>query len=132
MELSNKIRRLRFENDEMTQKQLAELVGVSRQTMNAIENCNHAPKIDSAIRIADVFGVSVDQLFEFDYDGKPERHPTVTTVAPEQPAQSSQSALGENIDKTERPRQVGQVEHRSKTKDVEEKFSLADLRHVVG
>ena len=78
MSLSNQIRKLRFENNEMTQNRLAEFVGVSRQTMNAIENCKHAPRIDIAIRIADVFGVSVDQLFECNYDGKPDvRKPAV-------------------------------------------------------
>ena len=72
MSLSNNIRKLRFEYGEMTQKQLAELVGVSRQTMNAIENCKHAPTIDVAIRIADIFREAVDTVFEYDYDGKPE------------------------------------------------------------
>ncbi len=69
----------------MTQKQLAELVGVSRQTMHAIENCQHAPKIDVAIRIADVFGVLVDEVFEFDYDGKPECRKVGTESTPVQP-----------------------------------------------
>ena len=55
MSMSNKIRKLRFDNGEITQKELADLVGVSRQTMNAIENNKHAPTIDVAIRIADVF-----------------------------------------------------------------------------
>ena len=73
MTLTNRIRELRFKNDEMTQKYLAERVGVSRQTMNAIENGRHAPTIDVAMRIADVFGITVDQLFELDYDGRPAR-----------------------------------------------------------
>jgi putative transcriptional regulator len=71
--LSNKIRKLRFKNGEMTQKHLAERVGVSRQTMNAIENGRHAPTVELAIRIADVFGITVDQLFDLDYDGRPVR-----------------------------------------------------------
>jgi len=71
--LSNKIRELRFKNDELTQKTLAERVGISRQTMNAIENGRHAPTVDVAIRIADVFGITVDQLFDLDYLGKPAR-----------------------------------------------------------
>lgn len=57
----------------MTRKELAECVGVSRQTMNAIENGRHAPTIAVAIRIADVFRVSVDQLFGLNYDGMPAR-----------------------------------------------------------
>jgi putative transcriptional regulator len=70
--MSNKIRKLRFDNGEITQKELADLVGVSRQTMNAIENNKHAPTIDVAIRIADVFREAVDTLFEYAYDGKPD------------------------------------------------------------
>ncbi|HNP36971.1 MAG TPA: helix-turn-helix transcriptional regulator [Woeseiaceae bacterium] len=66
------MRELRFKYGEMTQKQLADQVGVSRQTMNAIENCRHAPTIDLAIRIADVFRESVDGVFEYEYDGKPD------------------------------------------------------------
>jgi len=56
----------------MTQKELAAQVGVSRQTMNAIENSKHAPTIDVAIRIADVFQEAVDTVFGYEYDGKPE------------------------------------------------------------
>jgi putative transcriptional regulator len=78
--LSNKIRELRFKNGEMTQKHLAERVGVSRQTMNAIENGRHAPTVDVAIRIADVFGITVDQLFDLDYDGRPVRRENVPTI----------------------------------------------------
>ena len=86
MALSNRIRELRFKNGEMTQKDLAERVGVSRQTMNAIENCRHAPTVDVAIRIADVFGTTVDQLFDLDYDGRPARRERATTNAVEQTA----------------------------------------------
>jgi len=70
--LSNSIREHRFKCGEMTQKELAEQVGVSRQTMNAIENNKHAPGIDVAIRIADVFREAVDTVFEYEYDGRPE------------------------------------------------------------
>jgi putative transcriptional regulator len=91
VDLSNNIRRFRFENDEMTQKRLAARVGVSRQRMNAIENCQHAPKIDVAIRIADVFGAPVDEMCEFDYDGKPERRPIVTEPALALPAYQSET-----------------------------------------
>ena len=71
-QLSNKIREQRFKNGEMTQKVLAAKVGISRQTMNAIENCRHAPTVTVAIRIADVFRVSVDQLFALEYEGTPQ------------------------------------------------------------
>ena len=86
--LSNRIRDLRFKNGEMTQKQLAERVGISRQTMNAIENTRRSPTIDLAIRIADVFRISVDQLFEFDYEGRPARRERAATIAVEHPEAS--------------------------------------------
>jgi len=56
----------------MSQRELAERVGVSRQTMNATEANKHAPSLELAFRIADVFETSVDDVFAFDYDGKPE------------------------------------------------------------
>lgn len=61
--LSNSIRQLRFETSEMTQKELAERVGISRQMLNASENTRRPPTIGVAIRMADVFGISVDELF---------------------------------------------------------------------
>lgn len=72
MRLSNKIRKLRFEHEEMTQRDLSERVGVSRQTINSIENSKHSPSLELAIKIADVFRESVDDVFTFDYDGKPD------------------------------------------------------------
>tara|TARA_R110002049_G_scaffold20717_3_gene75876 strand:+ start:2488 stop:2769 length:282 start_codon:yes stop_codon:yes gene_type:complete len=81
MYLTNSIRELRFKYGEMTQKQLAGLVGVSRQTMNAIENCKHAPTIDVAIRIADVFREPVDGVFDFNYEGKPEFFSVCVSIA---------------------------------------------------
>lgn len=72
MSLSNEIRRLRLEHGEMTQRELAERVGVSRQTVNAIETNKHGPSLDVAIRIADVFELSVHDVFAFDYEGKPD------------------------------------------------------------
>ena len=72
MSWSNKIRELRFETDKMTQKELAERVGVSRQTINAIEANKHAPSLELAFRVADVFETSVEDVFVFDYEGKPD------------------------------------------------------------
>jgi putative transcriptional regulator len=118
--LSNKIREYRFRNDEMTQKELAKRVGISRQTMNAIENCRHAPTIVIAIRMADVFGVSVDQLFSLEYEGKPARREPVPAVAVDRP----QATVREPI----KP----EVKHESSEKAAKREVSLADLRHVVG
>ena len=72
MGLSNRIRELRFKNGEMTQKDLAEQVGVSRQAINAIENNKHSPTIEVAIRIADVFREDVSEVFGYEYEGKPD------------------------------------------------------------
>jgi len=63
--LTNVIRRLRFEHDEMTQQDLAEKIGVTRQTVNAIETGKYSPSLEVAFRIAEVFGVRVDDVFQF-------------------------------------------------------------------
>lgn len=63
--MSNTIRRLRFEHDEMTQQQLADLIGVTRQTVNAIELGKYSPSLEVAFRIAAVFAVPLDQVFQY-------------------------------------------------------------------
>ena len=65
-ELNNQIRRLRFDNDEMTQQQLADKVGVTRQTIIAIEAGKYAPSLPLAFRIAQTFNVSVEQVFHYE------------------------------------------------------------------
>ena len=65
MAIENDIRRLRFEHREMTQAELAQRIGVTRQTIIAIEQNKYAPSLEAAFRIADVFGVSVDQVFRW-------------------------------------------------------------------
>jgi len=64
-ELTNKIRQLRFSANEMTQADLAERVGVTRQTIIAIEKGKYAPSLEVAFRIARVFDESVEGVFEF-------------------------------------------------------------------
>lgn len=64
--IRNNIRRLRFEHDEMTQQQLADKVGVTRQTIVAIENAKYFPSLELAFRIARVFGASVEEVFIFE------------------------------------------------------------------
>lgn len=63
--VTNCIRRLRFEHDEMTQQQLAERIGVTRQTVNAIEAGKYSPSLEVAFRIAEVFGVRIDDVFSY-------------------------------------------------------------------
>lgn len=62
----NHIRRLRFEHGEMTQSDLAERIGVTRQTILAIESGKYGPSLETAFRIAQVFGVGVEDVFEWD------------------------------------------------------------------
>jgi putative transcriptional regulator len=63
--IQNKIRRLRFDHGEMTQQQLADRIGVTRQTVNAIELGKYSPSLEVAFRIARVFGVPLDDVFQF-------------------------------------------------------------------
>jgi len=65
-ELSNRIRRLRFDNGQMTQQQLADKAGVTRQTIIAIEGGKYSPSLTLAFKIARAFGVSVEEVFEYD------------------------------------------------------------------
>ena len=62
--LHNRIRRLRFEQEEMTQEALARAVGVTRQTIIALEAGRYAPSLELAFRIARVFGVAVEAVFQ--------------------------------------------------------------------
>ena len=64
IEVKNCIRRLRFDHAEMTQQQLAERVGVTRQTIVAIEGGKYAPSLPLALQIARVFGTRVDDVFQ--------------------------------------------------------------------
>lgn len=61
--ISNNIRRLRFESDELTQQALAEQVGVTRQTVIAIEKGKYAPSLEVAFKIAAVFSVPLEEVF---------------------------------------------------------------------
>lgn len=66
--IENRIRRLRFDAGEMTQKDLAEKVGVTRQTLLAIENGKYFPTLELAFRIARTFGVGLDEVFTYHDD----------------------------------------------------------------
>ena len=63
--ISNEIRTLRFHHGEMTQQQLADQVGVTRQTVNAIEGGKYSPSLEVAFRIAHVFGKPLEDVFQF-------------------------------------------------------------------
>jgi putative transcriptional regulator len=64
--INNNIRTLRFFNDEMTQQQLAKKVGVTRQTIIALEQGKYAPSLELAFRIAHVFDVPLEEVFSYD------------------------------------------------------------------
>ena len=63
--LTNNMRKLRFNTSEMTQQELADRLGVSRQTINAIEAGKYSPTLELAFRIAKVFNVSLEEVFQF-------------------------------------------------------------------
>ncbi len=63
LSLRNNLRRLRFDRDEMTQQQLADAVGVTRQTIVAIEKGNYSPSLELAFRIARVFNTTIEDVF---------------------------------------------------------------------
>ena len=65
-QLKNQIRRLRFENGEITQQQLADLVGVTRQTILAIEAGNYSPSLTLAFKIANAFNVPLETAFQYE------------------------------------------------------------------
>ena len=64
--LRNKIRRFRFDNGEMTQEELASRVGVTRQTIIALEAGKYVPSLALAFRIARAFGVTVEDVFQYE------------------------------------------------------------------
>jgi putative transcriptional regulator len=65
-QIHNNIRKLRFLHDEMTQEQLAEKTGVTRQTINAIESAKYSPSLELAFRIALAFDTPLEDVFSFD------------------------------------------------------------------
>ena len=64
--IRNRIRRLRFDHDEMTQEELANRVGCTRQTIIALEQGKYVPSIELAFRIAKAFGVTVEDVFQYE------------------------------------------------------------------
>ena len=67
-QIANNIRTLRFHADEMTQAALAEKVGVTRQTIVAIEQGRYSPSLEVAFRIAHTFGVPLEEVFQWTGD----------------------------------------------------------------
>lgn len=65
-EIGNRIRRLRFDHDEMTQQELANRVGCTRQTIIAVEAGKYVPSLSLAFQIAKAFGVTVEEVFRYE------------------------------------------------------------------
>jgi putative transcriptional regulator len=63
--ITNTIRRLRFDHGEMTQQELADRIGMTRQTVAAIEQNKYSPSLEAAFRIAETFGVEIDAVFQW-------------------------------------------------------------------
>ncbi|MCK5642287.1 MAG: helix-turn-helix transcriptional regulator [Gammaproteobacteria bacterium] len=63
--ITNRIRRLRFDNDEMTQEELANHAGCTRQTIIALEQGKYVPSITLAFQIAKAFNVSLEEVFQY-------------------------------------------------------------------
>ena len=63
--IQNTIRTLRFHHGEMTQQALADQVGVTRQTVNAIEGGKYSPSLEVAFRIAQIFGKPLEEVFQY-------------------------------------------------------------------
>ncbi len=70
--LKNQIRRLRFEHGEMTQQELADRAGVTRQTIIALEAGKYTPSLLLAFRLARVFSVDVEGVFQYDAESGPD------------------------------------------------------------
>jgi putative transcriptional regulator len=64
--IKNRIRRLRFDNNEMTQEELANKVGCTRQTIIALEQNKYVPSIELAFRVAKAFEVPLEEVFQYE------------------------------------------------------------------
>ena len=64
--IKNRIRRLRFDNNEMTQEELANKVGCTRQTIIALEQNKYVQSIELAFRVAKAFGVPLEEVFQYE------------------------------------------------------------------
>jgi putative transcriptional regulator len=69
--LSNRIRILRFLHGEMSQAELGQRIGVTRQTIAAIEAGKYSPSLEAAFRIAQIFGAPLEEVFQWDAEGGP-------------------------------------------------------------
>ena len=100
MALGNLIRRYRFRSGEITQQQLADCCGVSRQTINSIERNKYSPSLELAFKIARVFGVRIDDIFLYEPDpegGNPYKDGVIIEVTFEDPSGGSMDSDSEGM-----------------------------------
>ncbi len=64
--IKNNIRALRFNNGEMSQAELGQLLGLTRQTIAAIEANKYSPSLETAFKIADIFGLKIQEVFDWE------------------------------------------------------------------
>ena len=64
--IENRIRRLRFDHNEMTQEELADRAGCTRQTVIALEQNRYVPSVELAFRVAKAFGVPLEEVFQYE------------------------------------------------------------------
>ena len=76
IQISNRIRELRFTAGELTQQTLADRVGITRQTVVALEQGKYYPSLELAFRIAETFGVGVEEVFQRHSDSSQLKHST--------------------------------------------------------
>jgi putative transcriptional regulator len=69
--IENRMRELRFQRDRMTQQELADRLGVTRQTVIAIEAGRYSPTLELAFKVAEVFEVGLDEVFQYVPRGRP-------------------------------------------------------------
>ena len=74
--ISNTVRRLRFDHDEMTQEELAQKAGVSRQTIIAMESGKYTPSLGLAFKLAEIFSRPIEEIFQVVEDGEKELRKT--------------------------------------------------------
>jgi|GEM_PF-582541 len=80
--VDNQLRRLRFEHGEMTQDALARSVGITRQTIVALEGGRYAPSLELAMRLSNVFGHRVDEVFYWRAGSVPKTFPSSAAIEP--------------------------------------------------
>jgi putative transcriptional regulator len=68
--IDNQIRKLRFEHDEMTQQELADRIGCTRQTIIVLERSRYVPSLSLAFEIAQAFSKTIEEVFQYRKDGK--------------------------------------------------------------